>query len=140
MHERAPKPTSWWPGGLLVAALTVLLLAGCKPAPTPQPPTPPPTTTPPATEPTTTTQEPPADKPAAPAKPSAANPAPKGTKGSMVKIHTSKGDIVLELFDKQTPIDRPWQRRPIFGTVRYMNAAGLERKFKMNAYLQRHGS
>lgn len=36
--------------------------------------------------------------------------------------------------------DRPWQRRPIFGTVRYMNAAGLERKFKMNAYLQRHGS
>ncbi len=33
--------------------------------------------------------------------------------------------------------DRPWTRRPIFGTVRYMNAAGLERKFDMRAYLAR---
>ncbi len=33
--------------------------------------------------------------------------------------------------------DRPWKERPIFGTVRYMNAAGLERKFDMDAYLQR---
>jgi deoxyribodipyrimidine photo-lyase len=31
--------------------------------------------------------------------------------------------------------DRPWQERPVFGKVRYMNAAGLERKFKMDAYL-----
>lgn len=31
--------------------------------------------------------------------------------------------------------DRPWPERPIFGTVRYMNAAGLERKCDMPAYL-----
>ena len=31
--------------------------------------------------------------------------------------------------------DRPWGQRPIFGTVRYMNAAGLERKFDMPGYL-----
>lgn len=33
--------------------------------------------------------------------------------------------------------DRPWADRTIFGQVRYMNAAGLERKFDMEAYLQR---
>jgi deoxyribodipyrimidine photo-lyase len=33
--------------------------------------------------------------------------------------------------------DRPWRRRAIFGTVRYMNAAGLERKFDMDAYVRR---
>lgn len=33
--------------------------------------------------------------------------------------------------------DRPWQTRPVFGSVRYMNAAGLERKFDMKAYLER---
>jgi deoxyribodipyrimidine photo-lyase len=33
--------------------------------------------------------------------------------------------------------DRPWGRRKIFGTVRYMNAAGLERKFDMDAYVKR---
>ncbi len=33
--------------------------------------------------------------------------------------------------------DRPWQRRPIYGSVRYMNAAGLERKFNMVAYLNK---
>ncbi len=31
--------------------------------------------------------------------------------------------------------DRPWTRRSIFGTIRYMNAAGLERKFDMAAYV-----
>ncbi len=32
--------------------------------------------------------------------------------------------------------DRPWgPQRPIFGLVRYMNAAGLKRKFDMNAYV-----
>ena len=31
--------------------------------------------------------------------------------------------------------DRPWTERPIFGKVRYMNAAGLERKFDMQAYI-----
>ena len=32
--------------------------------------------------------------------------------------------------------DRPWgPERPIFGLVRYMNAAGLERKFDMKAYV-----
>ena len=33
--------------------------------------------------------------------------------------------------------DRPWSERPIFGTVRYMNAAGLERKCDTEAYLAR---
>lgn len=33
--------------------------------------------------------------------------------------------------------DRPWTRRAIFGTVRYMNASGLERKFDMKAYLKK---
>ncbi len=33
--------------------------------------------------------------------------------------------------------DRPWQERDIFGTVRYMNANGLRRKFDMDAYLRR---
>ncbi len=32
--------------------------------------------------------------------------------------------------------DRPWQERPIFGKVRYMNAAGLERKFDIEAYVR----
>lgn len=31
--------------------------------------------------------------------------------------------------------DRPWPERPVFGTVRYMNAAGLDRKYDMTAYL-----
>ena len=30
--------------------------------------------------------------------------------------------------------DRPWGGRPVFGTVRYMNAAGLRRKFDADAY------
>ncbi len=33
--------------------------------------------------------------------------------------------------------DRPWAERPVFGTVRYMNAAGLKRKFNMAAYLRK---
>jgi deoxyribodipyrimidine photo-lyase len=41
---------------------------------------------------------------------------------------------VAWLFGKH---DRPWQEREIFGKVRYMNAAGLERKFDMDGYLQR---
>lgn len=36
--------------------------------------------------------------------------------------------------------DRPWGERPIFGMVRYMNAAGLERKFDMAAYVKRVSS
>ncbi len=31
--------------------------------------------------------------------------------------------------------DRPWAERPVFGTVRYMVAAGLERKFDIKAYV-----
>ncbi len=31
--------------------------------------------------------------------------------------------------------DRPWPQRPVFGTVRYMNAAGLERKCDIRAYV-----
>jgi deoxyribodipyrimidine photo-lyase len=33
--------------------------------------------------------------------------------------------------------DRPWKERPVFGKIRYMNAAGLERKFDMDAYLKK---
>jgi len=32
--------------------------------------------------------------------------------------------------------DRPWTGRPVFGTVRYMNAAGLKRKFDADAYVR----
>lgn len=32
--------------------------------------------------------------------------------------------------------DRPWPDRPVFGTVRYMNARGLQRKFDVAAYLR----
>jgi len=31
--------------------------------------------------------------------------------------------------------DRPWMERPIFGKVRYMNAAGLKRKFDIDRYV-----
>lgn len=33
--------------------------------------------------------------------------------------------------------DRPWTERPVFGKIRYMNEAGLRRKFDMNAYIKR---
>ncbi|MCP2015216.1 deoxyribodipyrimidine photo-lyase [Deinococcus sp. HSC-46F16] len=33
--------------------------------------------------------------------------------------------------------DRPWARRPIFGTVRYLAASGLNRKFDAEAYARR---
>ncbi len=33
--------------------------------------------------------------------------------------------------------DRPWGEREIFGSVRYMNAKGLERKFNMGRYLEK---
>jgi len=36
--------------------------------------------------------------------------------------------------------DRPWKQRNVFGTVRYMNAAGLERKFDMDAYVEGMGN
>ncbi len=32
--------------------------------------------------------------------------------------------------------DRPWAERPVFGSVRYMNAAGLERKFAIGDYVR----
>ncbi len=35
--------------------------------------------------------------------------------------------------------DRPWQSRAIYGSVRYMNSRGLERKFDMKGYLSRIG-
>ncbi len=31
--------------------------------------------------------------------------------------------------------DRPWTERPVFGKVRYMNAAGLRRKFDVDTYV-----
>ncbi len=33
--------------------------------------------------------------------------------------------------------DRAWSERPVFGKVRYMSAAGLERKFDMESYVRR---
>ncbi|MCQ8894728.1 MAG: deoxyribodipyrimidine photo-lyase [Methanolinea sp.] len=33
--------------------------------------------------------------------------------------------------------DRPWGERPVFGKVRYMNAAGLERKYPIGKYVGR---
>ncbi len=33
--------------------------------------------------------------------------------------------------------DRPWGERPIFGKIRYMNYAGLKRKFDIGAYVER---
>jgi deoxyribodipyrimidine photo-lyase len=33
--------------------------------------------------------------------------------------------------------DRPWAERPIFGMVRYMNAAGLQRKLDIEAYVRK---
>ena len=35
--------------------------------------------------------------------------------------------------------DRPWIDRPIFGKIRYMNEAGLKRKFDLEKYIQRIG-
>ena len=35
--------------------------------------------------------------------------------------------------------DRAWQEKPIFGKVRYMNAAGLARKFDMEGYIKKSG-
>ncbi|AQQ70906.1 deoxyribodipyrimidine photolyase [Limihaloglobus sulfuriphilus] len=36
--------------------------------------------------------------------------------------------------------DRPWTQRDIFGNVRYMNAAGLKRKFDIEKYVERVNS
>jgi deoxyribodipyrimidine photo-lyase len=33
--------------------------------------------------------------------------------------------------------DRPWKERPVFGKVRYMNSAGLLRKFDADAYVRK---
>ncbi|MEG1587398.1 MAG: deoxyribodipyrimidine photo-lyase [Bacteroidales bacterium] len=33
--------------------------------------------------------------------------------------------------------DRPWQERPVFGMIRYMNETGLRRKQDMNLYIDR---
>jgi len=33
--------------------------------------------------------------------------------------------------------DRPWPERPVFGKVRYMNEAGLRRKFDIDKYIRR---
>jgi deoxyribodipyrimidine photo-lyase len=35
--------------------------------------------------------------------------------------------------------DRPWKERDIFGTVRYMNDAGLRRKYKIDEYVKKIG-
>ncbi|NTV31220.1 deoxyribodipyrimidine photo-lyase [candidate division WWE3 bacterium] len=32
--------------------------------------------------------------------------------------------------------DRPWNKRPIFGNIRYMNDNGAKRKFDVNAYIE----
>lgn len=33
--------------------------------------------------------------------------------------------------------DRPWGRREVFGTIRYMSAAGMARKFDVKAYIEK---
>jgi deoxyribodipyrimidine photo-lyase len=33
--------------------------------------------------------------------------------------------------------DRAWAERPVFGKIRYMNAAGLKRKFDADAYVRK---
>jgi len=33
--------------------------------------------------------------------------------------------------------DRPWQERPVFGMIRYMNASGCQRKFDTRLYIRR---
>ena len=33
--------------------------------------------------------------------------------------------------------DRPWKERPVFGTIRYMNEAGLRRKFRLDGWVDR---
>jgi deoxyribodipyrimidine photo-lyase len=35
--------------------------------------------------------------------------------------------------------DRPWPRRPVFGTVRYMSSESARRKLKMKEFLKRYG-
>ena len=35
--------------------------------------------------------------------------------------------------------DRPWPRRPIFGTIRYMSSASARRKLKMKQFLEQYG-
>ncbi|UCC17478.1 MAG: deoxyribodipyrimidine photo-lyase [Dehalococcoidales bacterium] len=34
--------------------------------------------------------------------------------------------------------DRPWARRPVFGSIRYMSAAGLKRKFDVEKYVRKY--
>jgi deoxyribodipyrimidine photo-lyase len=34
--------------------------------------------------------------------------------------------------------DRPWFKRPIYGTIRYMNYNGLKRKFKIDSYIEQY--
>ena len=34
--------------------------------------------------------------------------------------------------------DRPWSRRPVFGSIRYMSAAGLKRKFDIDNYVRKY--
>ena len=34
--------------------------------------------------------------------------------------------------------DRPWPRRPIFGTIRYMSSESARRKLKMSSFLKRY--
>ena len=31
----------------------------------------------------------------------------------------------------------PWKERPVFGTIRYMNEAGLRRKFRLDGWVDR---
>ena len=33
--------------------------------------------------------------------------------------------------------DRPWQERPVYGKIRYMNYNGARRKFDVDAYIRR---
>ena len=36
--------------------------------------------------------------------------------------------------------DRPWPRRPVFGTIRFMSSESARRKLRMKAFLQKYGT
>jgi len=57
-----------------------------------------------------------------------------------VHIVTISTDTTLTVSQKLRGVSEsmtaPWTRRPIFGSIRYMNESGLKRKFDMEAYIE----
>mgnify|MGYP001066768717 CR=1 FL=1 len=63
----------------------------------------------------------------------------RGILGVIDGIHTQGIEDVDGVAWRVGKHDRPWGERPVLGKVRYMNAAGLRRKFDMGPYLLRFG-